>query len=56
MSAFVQSTENITIETVLPGDSSFQESLDHFVAEFECRFDPIGGRIRDGHDDDWEWY
>jgi hypothetical protein len=56
MSTLALSTEKITIDTVLPGDSSFQESLDHFVTECECRFDYIGGPTGDNNDDDWEWY
>jgi hypothetical protein len=41
MSACAESIESITISTVIPRYSCFQESLDHFVAEFE----PIVGRF-----------
>jgi hypothetical protein len=53
MSSFADSTKKITIDTVLPDHSSFQESLDTFVSEFECRFNHFGGRIRDWQDDDY---
>jgi hypothetical protein len=51
MSAFAESTEKITIETVLPDHTCFQESLDTFVSEFEYRFSHFGGRVRDWRDD-----
>ncbi|HIJ88659.1 MAG TPA: hypothetical protein HPP97_13435 [Desulfuromonadales bacterium] len=56
MHIVAKSAEKKTISTLLPGHSCFQESLDHFGADCDCCFDYSGGRIHDGHDDDWEWY
>jgi hypothetical protein len=47
MRALAESIEKVTINTVLPGHSSFQESLDNFVSEFDSRFTPSGVRRRD---------
>ena len=53
MHALAETTEKITINTALPGYSYFQESLDHFVSEFDNYFSHFGGRIRDWQDDDY---
>jgi hypothetical protein len=53
MSLCTESTDRITINTVLPRHSSFQESFDQFVDEFEFCFGRFGGKTHDWLDDDY---
>lgn len=48
-----ESIEKITINRALPGHSSFQESLDHFVSEFDNRLTHFGGKKRNWLYDDY---
>jgi hypothetical protein len=54
MSLCTVSTDTISINSILPRHSCFQESLDQFVTEFENCFGLFGRKTSAWCDDDFE--